>query len=34
MSGTQRLVSSELFETFREAQVRAYDFLEEMRTAP
>lgn len=34
MSGTQPLVSSESFETFRAAQLRAVELIEEMRTAP
>ncbi len=34
MSGTQPLVSSESFETFPEAQLRAVELIEEMRTAP
>ena len=34
MSGTQPLVSSEPFETYRAAQSRASELVEEMRTAP
>ena len=34
MSGTQPLVSSESFETFRAAQLRAVELIEEMRSAP